>query len=206
MTLDEIMEGLKKPTKQAKPQQAETDPQEEEDEEAEEEEQETTKAPKIEKDTCDRSKPLLERIDGELEGLKLTAGLMGDYNRMAAHMLGKCLKAYLQDPNNKGNAKTLCEKWDENKWTLQLVWEAVFETARKELNSKSCGVDGETVMGWVSHIVIDTKPKAKEPATTKTPATTQNETTTPKKKPAPKKQEKPQKKQMQLNLDSILGL
>lgn len=200
MTLDEIMEGLKKPTKQAKPQQAETDPQEED----EEEEQETTKAPKVEEDTCDRSKPLLERIDGELEGLKLTAGLMGDYNRMAAHMLGKCLKAYLQDPNNKGNAKTLCEKWDENKWTLQLVWEAVFETAKKELNSKSCGVDGETVMGWVSHIVIDTKPKAKEPATTpKKPATTQNETTTPKKKPAPKKQEKPQK---QLNLDSILGL
>lgn len=199
MTLDEIMEGLKKPTKQAKPQQAETDPQEEA------EEQETTKAPKVEKDTCDRSKPLLERIDTELEGLKLTAGLMGDYNRMAAHMLGKCLKAYLQDPNNKGNARTLCEKWDENKWTLQLVWEAVFETAKKELNSKSCGVDGETVMGWVSHIVIDTKPKAKEPATTtKKPATTaQTETTTPKKKPAPKKQEKPQK---QLNLDSILGL
>ena len=164
---------------------------EEEEIEQEEEEVSTPEPAKEEKDTTDRSVPLLQRIDKEIEQLKLATGIMADYQMQAATTLAQMIKCYLTDKNTQISPKYIEEKWDSNGWTFPKLWEAIYETAKKELNSKSCGVSGEVVWGWASHLILDCKPTEKKetpPSSTKAVKTA-------------KKKEEPKKEYQQLTLD-----
>ena len=166
---------------------------EEKEEQGEETEIETPELPKEEEeenDTCDRSVPLSERIDKEIGELKFTTGIMRDYEYASALQLAELIKDELKTVNGK----LIEAKWDENKWSFPKLWEAVFDMAKKELKSKSCGVSDKVVMGWAQHIVVDTKPKKKEKAQPVPTATTA--------KPYPRKTEEPKKgTHEQLTLD-----
>ena len=159
---------------------------EESEEELEQEVEETVKA---EEDTTDRSVPLLQRIDKEIQDLKLATGIMGDYQLQAATTLAQMIKCYLTDKNPSIDPHYIEEKWDSNRWTFPKLWEAVFETAKKEFSSKSGGVSGEVVWGWASHLILDCKPSEKKEAPSSTKAK------------APTKKAEPKKEHEQLHLD-----
>lgn len=154
----------------------------EEQEETAEEVQEAPKAePEQEQDTADRSVPLPQRIEREKGQLKLAAGFMADYQLASANYLAEIIQS---DILQTDEAEHFSKKWDENKWTFPKVWEAVQKEAQKQSGGKSFGVRDEIVLGWVRHIVIDTKPETKKPQTTATP-----KQQTPKAKPEKPKAE-----------------
>ena len=159
--------------------------------EEEEEQEQGQETPKVEEevDTTDRTIPLLDRIDKEMEDLKFAAGIMGDYERASSATLAQMMKCYLTSPVLCPNADYLIQKWDENKWTFPALWKAVVETAKKELNSKSGGVSGEVVWAWATHLIIDEKP------------TNKPKYSSPEKKPSTKKKEEPKKEHEQLTLN-----
>lgn len=169
------------------------DEEENEAEEAEEQEEpEIAEEAKTEepKDTTDRSVPLLQRLPEELQSLKLAAGFMGDYEMASASYLA----GILQDVLKTEEGEYLAQKWDENKWTFPALWKAVQDEARRQSGGKSFGCKDSVVLGWVNHIVIDTK---NEPKKEPKPAPKKAESAKPSKQPKPE----PKKDHEQLTLD-----
>ena len=157
----------------------------------------TTAAPQKPRlaDTIDRSVPLQERIDREIADLKFSTGFMASYELASALQLAELVKEELLVGDE---AEHFCKMWDGNKWTFADLWKAVQEEARKQSGGQSFGVRDGVVLGWVRHIVIDTKNEPKPAATTAKPKKQAKPT-------EPKPQPKPQHEQMHINFADIFG-
>lgn len=176
----------------------------EKEQEAPQQEQ-TAPAPKEEpkKPKVDRSVPLEERIAEEEQKLRFAAGVMGDYRRAASSTFCHHLLDVLADPKEEQRAKAIREKFDENEWTFEELFDALAQRFQKELGNNYCVIGGDMVLGWATEIITNSKPKdhKQKPITPPKPTTPKPETAKPKEEKQEPKEKKPE--QLSLNFDAL---